>query len=1006
MVTRIETLSFRLFPLPHVSAEKVTLEHEAARITVAVADFYPELRSLLHGNISLTAIRVKEPHIRITSLVKVQELFSKPEKEKKPFCDALKLPAFSLSVEEGRVDIPFDGPLSAVNGRIPEARLTGIDLTILSRDTGLRIKGRLQSPYTGLLSTDITLDHGKEDPCAWDLALKSETLNLGAIRLVLSGLLPEDRTVRTLFGSVIRSGRLDSASFAFKGRHDQWNDIRLMKAEALAHQGEILIPSSSLVLKDLQGPLRLDGGLLTSGGLSAKLGRSSAKYGSLALGLGKNDRRFRLDTDIRADLGELPRILDAFIRKKTVRAEYSRFKNLSGTADVHLTLKDSLDHLETFVEAGNIHARAFHSTLSRDIGIDRGILSVTPENMGWTRLSGHIGPHRIFECSGTLSFAPGSPMDIFSLSGRLDSADALRFVSTFKSLRNKIAPRLTGVRGAVDIRHLAIKGPLAHPGDLTWGLSAAAKNLVIQAPDLPGPATASFENLDLVPGELRLPACSVTLNKRPFNLSLSLATPEDGPPSGRVAIRGSVDGSFRPYLKKKKWIPALVFPRLPVELSPLTLTWEGPNLALTGTFLRRDPHEGLVRTHTDIAFDKGGQKIRALTLETDRDRVTISGDIPSPGSRDSLTGRFSGSLKGKTLAALLENGDAVHGDLEGDARFEIPLYGTSAVQLNGPLTLRDALFRNGRETLTVDRLVLAGRGTRAEMKLDGLTREFRGDKNEGDFQSLTFPGIDGTLFFLPDKKARLSVSSGNVCGVDFSGDVRLPSLDMKLSFSSDRRRVMEFQELLACFGVHSTAMTGALDVKGSFSGSPSMIEKGSFTVRAKNGVVKKSTVLTKILSLIDLTELFSRNPVKHLLSTGYRYDSMDIDGTITGHNIHITRAAVRGAGINFYATGYLDLESRTMDLVVLASPFKAVDRVFYHIPIVGPFISGKNKSFLSVPVVVEGPFDDPRTRFLPKPLSAVSSGILNTFVKAFSLPFTLTYDLVTPGKKETKKKEE
>jgi hypothetical protein len=163
-------------------------------------------------------------------------------------------------------------------------------------------------------------------------------------------------------------------------------------------------------------------------------------------------------------------------------------------------------------------------------------------------------------------------------------------------------------------------------------------------------------------------------------------------------------------------------------------------------------------------------------------------------------------------------------------------------------------------------------------------------------------------------------------------------------------------------------------------------------------------LLTKVLSLVDLTELFSQNPIKNVMRSGYRYDSMEIDGIITGHNIHITRAFIIGAGINFYATGYVDLENKNLDLVVLASPFKAVDSVFYHIPIAGPFLSGKNKSLLSVPIVVEGDFNNPRTRFLPKPVSTVSSGIIDIFVNTFKLPFVLTYDLVTSGKSGTKGK--
>lgn len=1011
IVTEIKSLGFRVFPVPHVAAEGVSLKHDAALVSIEAIDFYPNVSRMLRGKITLSSVRVKRPEIRIKSLEKIREILNKPKKDK-PFCDSLNLPPFKLTIVKGLADITLDGPLSVLNGKVPNAVFSDISLSVLSDTDNLHVKGTILSPYTHVFSSEIDLqmDNGV---CTWDVALEAETIDLSAARQILAGLYPKNPTVKVLFGNLIRSGHLSKTSYSFKGQHDEWGDIRRMTADSQVDHVSIRVPGSSLVLSDIQGPLQMSEGVLSGENLTALMNGSSAKNGRFELelnkapgnGMGKNNRHFDLDIDIDADLAGLPKVLDNFIREGTFRKEYQNFRGIQGRADVHLTLKDNLRNLKTYVQAQNINAGGYYPRLGRALAIKEGSMQFNPDRISWNGIKGRIGPHEIKECSGAFSFDKNRSFDLTSLTARIDSKDAHRYASTFKDLRKTMGKHLAGIGGTVDIKSLVVKGPLARPHELTYTLSAASDKLKLNSPDLPSEASASFDLFEFTPGRFRLPACTVNMNGRVFTLNGSMERLEKDMPSGMITIRGKVDKDFRPYIKRKKWIPEALFPKLPVTLNPLTVSWNGRNVTLSGMFLRDDPALGTIQTAADIDLNPNGSHIRKLTVETVREQAEVTATIPEAHSLNPIKGRFSGNLKGKTLTALFEKSDLIRGDMEGFASFEYPLSGQDAFKLNGPLTISDAVFKkeNG-ETITVDNARFNGKGDQASIRLEGFSRVLAGTENGNGPSSLEFPHIIGNVSFLRGKKALVNVASGNVCGISFSGNVTLPDLDMDLSFASDRQRVMGFYELLSCFGVSSTAMTGDLDVEGLFKGNPAMISKGAFKIRATRGLVKKAPILAKVLSLVDLTELFSQNPIKNVMSSGYRYDSMEIDGTITGHNIHITRAAIIGAGINFYATGYIDLESRILDLVVLASPFKAVDSVFYHIPLAGPFLSGKNKSLLSVPIVVEGDINNPRTRFLPKPVSTVSSGVMDLFVNTFKLPFVLTYDLVTSGKSDKKEK--
>jgi len=1011
IVTGINNLAFRVFPVPHVAAEGVSLKHEAAVVNVEAVDFYPNLSKLLRGKISLSSVRMEKPEIRISSLEKIREILNKPKKEK-PFCDSLKLPPFKLTIVKGFVDITLDGTLAGLKGKIPDAVISDISLSVVSDTDNLHLKGTVLSPYTNVFSSEIDLQK-ENGVCSWDMGLEAETIDLSAARQILMGLYPKNHTIKTLFGNLLHSGHLARTSFSFKGHHDEWDDIRRMTADTQADHATIEIPGSSLVLSDIQGPIRMRDGVLIGENLSAVMNGSSAKNGRFELELKKapksdiekNNRHFDLDVDIDADLAGLPKVLDNYIREGVFRKEYQSIRGFQGRADVHLTLKDNLSHLKTYVQTRSINAGGYYPRLGREVAIKEGTMQLNPDGISWHGIKGYAGSHGIKECSGSFSFDKNRTLDLTSLTARIDSTDAHRYVSSFKDLKKIMNKHLTGIGGTVAIKSLSLKGPLARPHELTYSLSAASDKLKVRSPDLPCEVAVSFDLMELTPGRIRLPACNVDMNGRILTMNGSVDRLGKNMSSGTITVRGKADGYFRPYLKRKKWIPEALFPKLPVTLSPLTVSWNGRNVSLSGMFLRDDPSQGVIRTVADIDFNSNESHIRKLTIETTRVQAEISATIPGKNSSSPIKGRFSGNLKGKTLAALFEKGDLIRGDMEGFASFEWPLSGRTAIQLKGPLTISDALIKkeNG-ETITVEKARFNGKGDQSSIRLEGFSRVAAINESNDGPNSLEFPHIIGTVSFLKGNKALVNVASGNVCGISLSGNVTLPDLDMDLSFASDRKRVMGFYELLSCFGVSNTAMTGELDVEGSFKGNPAMISKGAFKIRAARGLVKKAPILAKVLSMVDLTELFSHNPIKNVMRSGYRYDSMEIDGIITGHNVHITRAAIKGAGINFYATGYIDLESKNLDLVVLASPFKAVDSVFYHIPIAGPFLSGKNKSLLSVPIVVEGDFNNPRTRFLPKPVSAVSSGVIDIFVNTFKLPFVLTYDLVTSGKSDKKEK--
>jgi hypothetical protein len=1003
--TSVKNLSIRYFPMPHVAAEGVVLSHDAGKLSVASIDFYPSILKLLQGKIVLSSVRADNPEISFASIKKLEMILNPPKKGDGMFCSKLNLPEFSISIKNGRAVIPFPSATGKNKKKIKtrDFVLSDILVRVVSEPDGLRVKTGFRSLYTGLLTTRTLLTHENPGPCVWDFTLESETLHIEGARKILTGLYPDNKTVNHILGDLIRSGRFSELAFSFQGTHDEWRNMDRMTGEAQAIGAAIRIPRSSLVLTDIKGPLRLNHGLLSGEKLSAKLGGSTADKGSFDLGLSKNDRRFNLDVVIDADLSGLPDVLDNYIGNAAVKKEYRSIQGMTGRADIRLTMGDSLDRIKTTLSSKNLTLSGYYRRIGRILSITDGEVDVAPDQITWHGLKGAVGPHQVGECSGYFSLGPDKTLDITSLSAGLDSSDLFSYLSGFPAFRKSIGSHLTRADGKIGVKSFTVKGSLGKPGNLAWVLTASADRVGFSSPDLPFDGTASFSYLELSPDKLRFPTVSVAMHDQKYDVSGSLEKNGTGGTSGTVSIRGLIDSHLKPFLRKKGWIPDDCFPNLPVDLDPITFSWSGKEVSLSGLMVKNTADSGPIRVSADMKFREKEIQIPRLTVETDKERAEISTKIPSDKTQ-SLKVRFGGNVRGKTLSTLLEKAGIYRADMEGYATFTIPRTPKAAFRLSGPVTLSDVhILKNGREALSLQKGRFNGNGATSDIRLTGLSWTSP-EPNSGGPAVLSFSRIDGNVSFLPGDNAQVSIYSGNVSGVNFKGDVKLPSLDMDLAFSSDQGNSAKLQDLLSSFGISTTVMTGNLSLEGSITGNPSMISKGAFKIRATNGIVKKDTVLTKIMSILDLTELFHQNPVKNILSSGYRYDSMDIEGTVTSHNVHITKAAIKGAGVNFYATGYIDLEYRTLDLLVLASPFKAVDSIFYHIPIAGPIISGKNKSLLSVPVVVEGHIDRPETRFLPKPVSTVTSGALGLFVDTFKLPFVLTYDLVTSKKTSEGKK--
>ena len=92
------------------------------------------------------------------------------------------------------------------------------------------------------------------------------------------------------------------------------------------------------------------------------------------------------------------------------------------------------------------------------------------------------------------------------------------------------------------------------------------------------------------------------------------------------------------------------------------------------------------------------------------------------------------------------------------------------------------------------------------------------------------------------------------------------------------------------------------------------------------------------------------------------------------------RARVDGATMGILARGSVDLVDRNVDMVALVAPLRTIDAIIRRIPVLRYILRG---SLVSIPVGIEGSWDDPK--ITPLPPSAVEKdmvGLLERILKA------------------------
>jgi hypothetical protein len=922
-------------------------------------------------------------------------------------------------------------------------------------DPGLTLSGVIERRQAALT-----------DEALWHIDLKAKEVDLSGVREKVLALFGR-HDVADLVCSIVLGGKAREATYFFEGTVPRFQELKAMTITADVDGAPVHVPDVDLDLEETCGQIEIRNGILTGQNLSARLGDSMGSNGSLALGLVGEDKVFKLDMELDADLSKLPALLHRLVDHQGFRNELAKFNNVRGKTSGRLILGDRLKDISVRVDVSSIDGTADYERITWPIKIDKGQLQVLPDEVSWSNIQGVVGPHSIHETEGAVRWKDEVFLDIRRLNASLDSGPLFAELKRYPVLQEAISKILLSIDGPLEVTDAWLTGPVRKPLSWKYGITANTKGLDFHSPMLPGPSSIEQASAQVDQENVRISSCKMRLSDQQMNLNGDLKHKKWQDWQGWLDLSGTAREGISQWVKAKDWIPALYFPGTPCTLNHLKVAWDPKKTDVKGEIISDIENKKAIKVKLDISSSPKELSVKDLTITTPAEKASLSLNLLQ-APRDNLLLNWEGCLKGDTLDKILEKNKILSGYIKGSCNLSCFLEDPSSARLKGsieaselnwcrgvtePIVVKYANLAGHNSWTDIEELFLRingesviskGRASFSKHNID-LDLDLKSDsvswenfsqfldtfkekhpspdlaptpKSPKSSLSLTgrinfeldrfkytsskeavFPDKDqkvtdyvwqpltGQVKFLPQGKTSISISSGTICGLNTTGTWRLgPGPDLtNLVISTDHEKRVLFQDVLSCLGHDQNILEGPFVFNANIEGTPGNWQRGTVELRSSNGIIRRMTLLSKIFSVLNVIDLFSKNGLPDLFTEGFPFSQMEIKGNIKDNNLYINQAIIKGEGLNFFCSGTIDLDDMDADMTVLVAPLKTIDTIVSKVPLLGKAIGGKDAAIVAFPVKIKGQIKDPGVTVLSP--DAVGGAMIDLVKNTLMLPF-------------------
>lgn len=187
----------------------------------------------------------------------------------------------------------------------------------------------------------------------------------------------------------------------------------------------------------------------------------------------------------------------------------------------------------------------------------------------------------------------------------------------------------------------------------------------------------------------------------------------------------------------------------------------------------------------------------------------------------------------------------------------------------------------------------------------------------------------------------------------------------------------------------SLSFSGDLTASGSQAADLKKSAAGMLQIRAEKGVLKKFSVLSKIFSLLNVSQLV-RLKLPDMAKDGMPYSAITANASIQNGVFYSKDFFLAGEAMEISAAGSVDVFRKELDCIAGIHPLQTLDLVASKMPVVGWLILDKNGNVLTIYVKINGTWKDPNVK--PMPVRSIGKETLGVFRRLFQLPGKLITD--------------
>jgi hypothetical protein len=205
---------------------------------------------------------------------------------------------------------------------------------------------------------------------------------------------------------------------------------------------------------------------------------------------------------------------------------------------------------------------------------------------------------------------------------------------------------------------------------------------------------------------------------------------------------------------------------------------------------------------------------------------------------------------------------------------------------------------------------------------------------------------------------------------------------------------LDFTTLIPMFKKNKK-ITGETNLSGSFlstykKGSeiiPNM--NASFNIQVKNGVIRRSTLLSTFLTKINIFKKISPDASEKILKN-MPFSLINGDFTMKDSIMKTDNLILTSPALNLTAIGEVNLKKSELNLIVGTQVLKTIGKILGNIPLAGDLFTVDNKALTLGYFRIKGPFEKPTISSLP--FKSLGLGIKSFFKTILDIPMIFIPD--------------